>query len=293
MPAVDPLPDVPFFRPVVVGALYPGIERGLGADLVVARALDAVAHPICSVLVVASHGRVTEVLDVPSDSVDAQLQHVLEHAGTNAVKLGALGSPATTDVVLRLLARQRPGPIVFDLTLSGPSGEELASPDALDVVRRHLNLADLVTIRLDDAQLLVGIEIRSLDDAQVAVQRIQQAGARSVLLRCGSLGARHFDSSPVDGAFMIDLLYDGEDFSLFEAPRVDLATHGISSGLTLGILSRLHQGRPLSQAVQFAKSYVTEALQRGTLEGKAPRPHYFWLLERAAASPYDHRVDMD
>ena len=37
------------------------------------------------------------------------------------------------------------------------------------------------------------MEINSLDDAQVAVQRLAKLGAPRVLLRCGALPARFFE----------------------------------------------------------------------------------------------------
>ena len=44
------------FKPIVVGALYPGISRGLSADILATQALSGQAFPICTSHVVAGDG---------------------------------------------------------------------------------------------------------------------------------------------------------------------------------------------------------------------------------------------
>ena len=62
-------------RLAVVGALYAGGERGLAADILCARALGFAPVPICTQLVMAGGGRVTDVTDVPTDTVAAAIDH--------------------------------------------------------------------------------------------------------------------------------------------------------------------------------------------------------------------------
>ena len=60
----------------VIGAIYTASERGLSADVLAARALGLAPLPLCTSIVVASGGRVTDVTDVPVDTVIAQLEHL-------------------------------------------------------------------------------------------------------------------------------------------------------------------------------------------------------------------------
>ena len=244
------------------------------------------AYPVCTSLVVAGGGTVTDVLDVPTDTIDAQLSHLFETQTPTAAKVGILNHPATVETVFSHMEQSLEGPFVFDFTLSGPSGEDIIGQRALDAVHDFLSVPDMVTIRLQDAELVAGMEIPSLDDAQVAIQRIGQLGAECVLLRCGRLPTHFFDidSDPPD--YAVDLFYDGEDFALFEAPHVaSESVHGASSALLMALLRARSLDVPLADALQAAKAYVTESLRHGSKDASIAAPDYFWNHTEEALLP--------
>jgi hydroxymethylpyrimidine/phosphomethylpyrimidine kinase len=147
----------------------------------------------------------------------------------------------------------------------------------LDAVVDRLNEPDLVTLRLKDASLVAGMEIPSLDDAQVAAQRIAQQGAPRVLIRCGKLPTHFYDqeSSPPD--YALDLFFDGEDFALFEAPYLSgFSLHGASSGLLLPLLKHLENGLDVEPALQRAKGRVSEALRAAQHQEDGNQTHAFF-----------------
>lgn len=269
------------FNPIVVGALYPGISRGLSADLLTAQSLSGRAFPICTTHVVAGDGVVTDVLNVPTDTVSAQLEHVFDTRSPTSAKIGILGATPTVDRVFDQLDQLK-GPIVFDLTISGPSGEDVLGQKGLEAITDHLHKPDLVTVRQTDAALVAGMEIPSLDDAQVAAQRITQQGAQKVLLRCGKLPTHFFDQEASPPDYALDLFYDGEDFALFEAPYLSGLDnqHGASSGLLLPALKHLQEGMDFEPALQKAKGRVSEALRSSTQTPDDPQPAFFEALKR-------------
>jgi Hydroxymethylpyrimidine/phosphomethylpyrimidine kinase len=264
------------FRPIVVGALYPGISRGVKADLLATQALKGSAHPVCTAHVVAGRGVVTDVLNVPTDTVSAQFEHLAATESPTAAKVGVIGDAPTVETTFDHL-RNLDGPVILDLTLSGPSGEDVLGQKGLDALLDHLDEPDLVTVRKTDASLVAGMEIPSLDDAQVAVQRIAQRGAEQVLLRCGRLPTHFYDSDSSPPDFSVDLYYDGDEIALFEAPYLsgldDL--FGASSGLLLPLLQMMQRGTSLEPALQKAKGRVTEAL-RAAQEQEAGQTNAFF-----------------
>ncbi len=277
------------FCPIVVGALYPGVSRGVKADLLATHALGGNAYPVCSAHVVAGRGVVTDVLNVPTDTVSAQFEHLAATESPTAAKVGVIGDAPTVETTFEHL-RTLEGPVILDLTLSGPSGEDVLGQQGLDALLDHLNEPDLVTVGKTDAALVAGMEIPSLDDAQVAVQRIAQRGAEQVLLRCGRLPTHFYDtdSSPPD--FSVDLYYDGDEIALFEAPHLsgldDL--HGVSSGLLLPLLQMMQRGTSLEPALQKGKGRVTEAL-RAAQERESDQTHAFF----ENLGEYAHTEDLD
>ena len=248
----------------VIGALYTASERGLAADVLAARALGLAPVPVCTSIVVASGGRVTDVTDVPVDTVIAQLEHVAASSPVSGVKVGILGGPKTAIEVLGSVA-ELGRPVVLDLVASGPSGETVLSAAGIDAVAERLSVPDLVTVSRADAELVTGGEIASLDDAQVAAQRFHARGARAVVIRCGQLPYRFYDAADDPGAasdpLWADLYYDGEDFALYEAPLLDASPDGASSAFALAALARLIAGDTAEVALQAAKRFATDAVR--------------------------------
>lgn len=272
------------FTPIVIGALYPGISRGLRADVLATQSFGGEALSVCTAHVVAGRGTVTDVLNVPTDTVAAQFEHLADTESPTAAKVGIIGDAPTVETTFNHL-ESLDGPVILDLTLSGPSGEDVLGQRGLEALLDHLHVPDLVTIRKTDASLVAGMEIPSLDDAQVAVQRVAQRGADQVLLRCGQLSTHHFDTKSDPPDYAVDLYYDGDDIALFEAPYLDHlgSLHGASSALTLSLLQMTQDGLALPEALQTAKGLVTEAL-RAAQQGDGDRqshtffdalePHY-------------------
>ena len=266
----------------VVGAAYTASERGIAADVLVARSLGLAPFPIITSIVVASGGRVTDVTDVPVDTVIAQLEHLALAGPIRGVKVGILGSDKTAVAVLDALAAMDV-PVVLDLAASGPSGETVLEARGIDAVADRLAAATLVTMSKADAELVTNTQIESLDDAQVAAQRLHNRGAAHVVIRCGSLPYRFYDAADDPGAadrdrLFADLYYDGEDFALYEAPLLDSSPDGASSGFAITALQGMIEGLSAEMALQGAKRYATEAVRHAVeVEGHAARLGVDWM----------------
>ncbi|MEM8598717.1 MAG: bifunctional hydroxymethylpyrimidine kinase/phosphomethylpyrimidine kinase [Bacteroidota bacterium] len=249
---------------IAINALYTGSDRGLAADLQAGRRLGLHVHTVCSAIVVASHGTVTDVTDVPADTVSAQLEHLTAAIPWAGVRVGILGDRRTVETVFNHLDAYD-GPVVLDFTASGPYGETVLTQRGIDALSERMKRADLVLIRRADAELVTGGEIRSLDDAQVAAQRAFHRGARRVVIKCGDLPARFYDAADDPEArstgFTSDLYYDGEDFALYEAPTIEHQADGASSVHSMAVLAAVIGGHTLEEALQQAKRSATDALR--------------------------------
>lgn len=265
----------------LVGALYSGSERGLAADVLAARSLGLAPLPICTSIVVAGSGRVTDVTDVPVDTVHAQLDHLGASESLAGVKVGILGGAKTVSVVADFL-EATDIPSVLDITASGPNGETVLNARGIDALSDHLGVATVVTVGRSDAELITGGQIESLDDAQVAAQRISNRGAQRVVVRCGTLPYRFYDAASDPGteagAMNVDLYYDGQDFALFEATHIEGAhPDGAASVFALATLQGLLGGLAPEAALQAAKRQATEAVRhRLAVQGGAPRIQTDW-----------------
>jgi len=252
---------------LLAGPLYPTARTGLAADLAAARSLGLHAAPVCTALVAAGGGRVTDVLEVPSDSVRAQIEHALGASPVAGARIGALGSARAAEAAFAELASYA-GPVVVDFVASGPEGETLLDSRGIDALVEHMPRADVVLFSRRDAELVSGGAIESLDDAQVAVQRIHRRGAQRVVVRCGVLPARFFSATEDpggDGAGATpesDLFYDGEEFVLYEAPHMPGApVQGAAGAFSVAAVAALIDGADYEAALRRAKAFVTDAIR--------------------------------
>ncbi len=277
LPSRDVSPSESTPNILAAGALYAGLERGLTADILAARALACTAQTVCTAIVAAGRGRVTDVVEVPADTVDAQLEHIFGTNAIHAVKIGIAGTADAAKALFKRMDQHLRGPLLLDITISGPSGEDIADARVIDVLKENIGHPDLVTIRRIDAELLVGMEIRSLDDAQVAIQRMHRLGAGRTLIRAGHLPARFFETENGKDNYAVDLYYDGDEFILFEAPYMDRNTlHGASSALSMAILKNLALKKDHASAIQAAKRYVSEAVRHSNFNTDSSVLNFFW-----------------
>jgi len=214
---------------------------------------------------------VTDVFELPTSIVAAQIDAVFDDFDVAAVKTGMLSSAPIVETVARMLKPQNVTNLVVDPVMISKSGHLLLKPDAISAIKGQLfPLALLVTPNIHEAQQLSGIEIKTLADARRAAKIIHGFGCKHVLIKGGHL--------PTDRA--TDLLYDGRFFNVFKEEFIDTPhTHGTGCTFASAIAAHLAQGKSVNDAVQAAKTYLTEAIRHSLAigHGTGPTNHFFFL----------------
>ncbi|MCS6896651.1 MAG: bifunctional hydroxymethylpyrimidine kinase/phosphomethylpyrimidine kinase [Nitrospira sp.] len=248
-----------------------GGGAGIQADIKAMSANGVFAMSVITAVTAQNTEEVTDIFELPPSIVAAQLDAVFDDFDVAAVKTGMIGSAATVEVIASMLKPQNIVNLVVDPVMISRSGHTLLKPDAIDALRTRLfPLALLVTPNVQEAQQLSGIEIKSLADARRAAKVIAGFGCRYVLIKGGHL--------PADRA--TDLLYDGRFFNVFKGEAIDTPhTHGTGCTFASAIAAHLARGKPIVDAVQAAKTYVTEAIRHGLAigHGHGPTDHFYFL----------------
>ena len=195
--------------------------------------------------------------EIPPDIVAGQIEAVATDIGVQAAKTGMLASSEIIETVAdswRGLGLAGTTPFVVDPVCASMYGEPLLHASALDTLRTALfPLASLVTPNLDEVRLLVDIDVVDSTSQREAAKALHDLGPQWVLVKGG-----HLRSAP-DSA---DLLYDGNDFHVFDAPRVDTShDHGAGDTLAAATACALGHGYAMPDAVAFGKVWVTECLK--------------------------------
>ena len=215
--------------------------------------------------------------EIPTDVIAGQISAVATDIGVQAAKTGMLASTAIIETVAGSwcdLGLADVVPFVVDPVCASMHGDPLLHPSALDTLRTELfPLATLVTPNLDEVRLLVGIDVVDAGTQRDAARALHDLGPRWALVKGGHL--RGAPDSP-------DLLYDGNEFHTFDAPRVDTAhDHGAGDTLAAAAACALAHGYPMPEAVGFAKTWVTECLRAAYPLGAGHGPvSALWRLQR-------------
>jgi hydroxymethylpyrimidine/phosphomethylpyrimidine kinase len=248
-----------------------GGGAGIQADIKSMSANGVFAMSVVTAVTAQNTEEVTDVFELPTSIVAAQIDAVFDDFDVAAVKTGMLSSAAIVETVARMLKPQNVTNLVVDPVMISKSGHLLLKPDAINAIKGQLfPLALLVTPNIHEAQQLSGIEIKTLADARRAAKIIHGFGCKHVLIKGGHL--------PTDRA--TDLLYDGRFFNVFKGEVIDTPhTHGTGCTFASAIAAHLARGKSVNDAIQVAKTYLTEAIRHSLAigHGTGPTNHFYFL----------------
>jgi hydroxymethylpyrimidine/phosphomethylpyrimidine kinase len=244
-----------------------GGGAGIQADLKTFSAFGTFGTSAVTAITVQDTRGVTGVHAVPIDIVKAQIAVVAEDLAPRAVKSGMLASAALVDAVAASIGESGLRNYVLDPVMVATSGDRLLAVEAEAHIRKRLlPLAALVTPNLDEASLLLGHEVRTIEAMHAAARELVGLGARAALLKGGHL----------EGEELVDVLFDGADLHEWRHARIATRnTHGTGCTLSAAAAAGLAHDRPLIEAVSDALDFVHRAILNapGLGRGHGPLNH--------------------
>jgi hydroxymethylpyrimidine/phosphomethylpyrimidine kinase len=249
-----------------------GGGAGIQADLKTFSSLGVYGASVITAITAQNTLQVRAVEALSPEMVRQQLESVLDDIPIHAVKTGMLPTREIVEVVAQIADKYRLPLLVADPVMVSTSGSKLVSGDIGHAFRELLYERSVVlTPNIPEASCLSGIEIRNESDLYRAGETLLAQGCRAVLIKGGHLRGR----------LSTDIL-----FTQCHPPRtfstefiVSDNLHGTGCTLSSAIAAGLAMGQALAEAVETAKSYVTQAIRAGrdvqTGQGKGPLNHFF------------------
>lgn len=252
-------------RILVIAGSDPSGGAGIQADLKTAQAFGVYAQTAITAVTVQNTLGVTGNHMVPPGIVRDQIIACLSDIGADAIKTGMLGHAEMVEMVAVTLAEHAPGiPLVVDPVMVAKGGSSLLDACAVAALKKKLlPMATLVTPNLPEAEALTGIYPGSEHRIRNAAMVLKMAGVNAVLFKGGH----------GEGAVVHDVLWSGDDFIPFEAPRIETChTHGTGCTLATAIACGLAQKLPLKDSVARAHAYVQNAIRTAPQLGNGHGP---------------------
>jgi len=257
--------SMPHTPPVVltIAGFDPSSGAGATADIKTIAAHGCFGVAALTALTVQSTSGVKR--SEPSDV--GLLRETLEELNNDckiaAVHIGMLGRTSIVNSVADFLESSRLPCIVLDTIIEASSGMRLLDETGvLAMAERLLPLASVITPNAQEASVLTGSRVDSVDEMKSAARQLQEKGAKTVVVTGGHL-------SPT-----VDVLLSANgDLQTFKSEKLDANyTHGTGCAFSTSIACHLAQGRPLAEAVLLAKSFLTAAIANGYPVGKGVNP---------------------
>jgi phosphomethylpyrimidine kinase len=238
-----------------------GGGAGIQADLKTFESLDVHGTTAITCLTAQNPKGVIGIQACRPEIVRQQIEAVFAELQPGAVKTGMLYSTEIISVVVEFFEAAGRPPLVVDPVMISTSGARLLKSSAIEMITsRLLPLAALVTPNLDEAQLLVSHELKSIEDLRAAARFIYERFGCAALVKGGHLR---------NSREAADIFFDGETELLLTAPFIKgVSTHGTGCTYSAAITSFIARGESLPAAVQHAKEYITRAIAQSHKAGK-------------------------
>ena len=243
---------------------------GIQADLKTMTMNGVYAMSAITALTAQNTTGVAAILESDPDFLAKQIDAVFTDIRPDAVKIGMVSSVPLIEVIADRLRFYKAGNIVVDPVMVATSGSALIENDAVQALKEQLlPLAAVVTPNIPEAEVLSGMTIHTSAEMEQAARQISETYGCAVLCKGGH---------SVNDAN--DLLVANGEAKWFLGKRIDNPnTHGTGCTLSSAIAANLAKGKPLDEAVQRAKEYISGALadMLDLGAGSGPMNHAFAL----------------
>lgn len=227
---------------------------GIQADLKTFQEMDVFG--LSSVTgIVAYHPYINQnVFLMDLSAIEAQVSTALFDVGVDAIKTGMLYTKNNISHVARWIEKSNTTNVVVDPVMVAKIDTPLLKDDAIKTLKTELiPLATIITPNMPEAALLLksNQQLTTVEDLKIASIELKKLGPKYVLIKGGRL------KGPA-----VDVLYDGEQFHIFEAQRIDtIHINGAGCSYSAAITAQLAKGKSVQEAVRESKKFITAAIR--------------------------------
>ena len=237
-----------------------GGGAGIQADLKTFAALGVHGTSAITCITAQNPKRVIGIQACSVPIVRDQLRALFDELPPAAVKTGMLYSAAIIRCVCNFL-REKRMLLVVDPVMVSTSGAQLLKPAAVTALCSELlPLATVLTPNLDEARILTGMDVRSVEDLRTAARELHKRFGCAALVKGGHL--RGLSQA-------VDIFFDGKTELLLAAAFArGVSTHGTGCTYSAALTAYLARGESLHHAVVSAKDFITEAIHKSQSLGR-------------------------
>lgn len=235
---------------------------GIQADIKTMSALGIYSCTVITAITAQSTSNVDYILPLGAQIIKKQIKSVLSDIPINAIKIGMVYNNEIITAVSHILNHYKI-PIVLDPIISAGTGAQLLQKEFVkDFKSKLVPICDVITPNIHEAETLSEIKIKTEKDIRNAASKIQELGAKNVIVKGGHL--RNYNETIVD-----IVLDEHGKFTVFKNPRMKIVeTHGSGCNFSAAVTSFLALKYPVINACFLANKYVHRSILKTVKIGK-------------------------
>ncbi len=151
---------------------------GIQADLKSFQANGVYGMSVITAVTVQNTMGVFGIQDITPEIIEGQINVIFEDIRVDAVKIGMVSKIESIKAIAKALRNVENLPkVVLDPVMISKSGFNLLSRDAKDTLVKELfPLAELITPNLPEAEEILGVEIKTVDEMKEAAIKLMELG---------------------------------------------------------------------------------------------------------------------
>lgn len=221
--------------------------RGVEADVKTAIKLNTYCTLAITTVTSQNASRFISKLSLSSSMVYDQIKAAREDFDIGAVKLGLISNinqaKAVKDAIDEFF---KDVPIVLDPVIASKFGTVLNDDETIDYIKENIfKKASLITPNMYEAEILSGMEVKSVDDMKACAKYLEEKYGPSVLITGGALKDDLKDVLVIKGK-----VYE------IDRERVARQAFGLGTTLSTAIATYLAKGFAMEAAVRFGLEYL-------------------------------------
>ncbi len=251
-------------RVLTIAGSDSGGGAGIQADLKTFCAFGVYGMTAITAVTAQNTYEVVSITALEPVAIYDQIKAVAEDIGVDAVKTGMLFNAEIIEVVAEAIKNLSLPHLVVDPVMVSKSGRLLLETNAIRTLKEKIfPLAQVVTPNLNEASVLSGMPVNTIEEMKESAHIIYQMGPKFVLMKGGHLS----------GEEMVDILFDGKKEFIFSVKKqMTKNTHGTGCTYSAALTALLALGYETSAAVKIVRQYMDLVIQHSLSLGKGFGP---------------------
>ena len=249
---------------LTIGGSDSGGGAGIQADLKTFMTLDVYGCSAITCVTAQNTIGVTKVDPLSKESVNAQINTVLDDFDISALKTGMLYNNSIIRETGKII-NQFKGAKIIDPVMVSRAGSLLIEKEAIQSYKDILlPIAEIITPNIYEAMTITNMNINSRLEIEKAAIHLLRMGPKAVLIKGGGLNELQGKDFYLDNA--------GKNTWIEHEHIKTKNTHGTGCTLNAAITANRAKNIPMYQAVELSKKYIEDSLKKNLEIGNGSGP---------------------